>query len=39
VKQVTLRLKCFEEAELPVPPSSGGTPLVKSALKKQAGCK
>jgi hypothetical protein len=39
VKQVTLRLKCFDEAELPVPPSSGDTPLVKGTLKKQPGCK
>jgi serine/threonine protein kinase len=39
VKHVTLRLKCFDEAELPIPPSSGDTPLVKGALKKQPGCK
>jgi eukaryotic-like serine/threonine-protein kinase len=41
VKQVTLRLKCFEDAELPVnPPTSGESPaVVKGALKKQPGCK
>jgi serine/threonine protein kinase len=39
VKQVTLRMKCFDDAELPVPASSGGTPLLKGALKKQPGCK
>ncbi|MFL5343664.1 MAG: protein kinase domain-containing protein [Hyalangium sp.] len=41
VKQVTLRLKCFEETELPVsPPASGESPaVVKGSLKKQPGCK
>jgi hypothetical protein len=41
VKQVTLRLKCFEDAELPVsPPTSGESPaVVKGSLKKQPGCK
>ncbi|WP_224244168.1 serine/threonine protein kinase [Hyalangium gracile] len=41
VKQVTLRLKCFEEAELPVSLASSGDgpPVVKGALKKQPGCK
>jgi hypothetical protein len=41
VKQVTLRLRCFEETELPVNPStSGDSPaVVKGALKKQPGCK
>ncbi|MDY7228569.1 serine/threonine protein kinase [Hyalangium rubrum] len=41
VKQVTLKMKCFEDAELPVNPStSGESPaLVKGSLKKQPGCK
>ncbi|MBN1207002.1 MAG: protein kinase [Myxococcaceae bacterium] len=41
VKQVTLKLKCFEEAELSVnPPAAGETQaVVKGALKKQPGCK
>jgi eukaryotic-like serine/threonine-protein kinase len=41
VKQVTLRLKCFQEAELPVnPPAPGESQaLVKGSLKKQPGCK
>jgi serine/threonine protein kinase len=41
VKQVTLRLKCFQEAELPVnPPAPGESEaLVKGSLKKQPGCK
>jgi serine/threonine protein kinase len=39
VKQVTLRMKCFDDAELPVPSASGDTPVLKGALKKQPGCK
>ncbi len=41
VKQVTLRLKCFADAELPVsPPLSGeGAAVVKGSLKKQPGCR
>jgi eukaryotic-like serine/threonine-protein kinase len=39
VRQVTLRMKCFDDAELPVPSTSGGTPVLKGALKKQPGCK
>jgi hypothetical protein len=40
VKQVTLRLKCFEEAGLSVrPPAPGELAMVKGALKKQPGCK
>jgi hypothetical protein len=41
VKQVTLRLKCFEETEVPVNPSaSGDSPaVVKGSLKKQPGCR
>jgi hypothetical protein len=39
VKQVTLRMKCFDDAELPVPSSTGDTPVLKGALKKQPGCK
>jgi serine/threonine protein kinase len=39
VKQVTLRMKCFDDAELAVPSASGETPVLKGALKKQPGCK
>ncbi|WP_224366729.1 serine/threonine protein kinase [Hyalangium versicolor] len=41
VKQVTLRLRCFEETDVPVSPSSSGeSPAVaKGSLKKQPGCK
>jgi hypothetical protein len=39
VKQVTLRMKCFDDAELPVPSTSGETPVLKGELKKQPGCK
>ncbi len=40
-RRITLRLKCFEEAEVPVsPPASGeAEALVKGSLKKQPGCK
>jgi hypothetical protein len=38
---VTLRLKCFEDAELPVsPPVAPDSPaVVKGSLKKQPGCR
>jgi hypothetical protein len=40
IKQVTLKMKCFDDADLPVnPPSSGEQALVKGSLKKQPGCK
>ncbi len=40
ITQVTLKMKCFEDANLPVaPPSSGEPALVKGALKKQPDCK
>jgi serine/threonine protein kinase len=40
IKQVTLKMKCFEDANLTVnPPSSGEQALVKGSLKKQPDCK
>jgi hypothetical protein len=39
-RQVTLKMKCFEDADLQVsPPRSGEQALVKGSLKKQPGCK
>jgi serine/threonine protein kinase len=39
-KQLTLKMKCFEDANLPVNPGSSSEPaLVKGSLKKQPDCK
>jgi serine/threonine protein kinase len=39
-RQLTLKMKCFEDANLPVnPPSSSEPALVKGSLKKQPDCK
>jgi hypothetical protein len=39
-RQVTLKMKCFEDANLPVSPTDSSEPaVVKGALKKQPDCK
>jgi len=39
-RQVTLKMKCFEDANLPVSPTGSSEPaVVKGALKKQPDCK
>jgi serine/threonine protein kinase len=39
-RELTLKMKCFEDANLPVNPSSSSEPaLVKGSLKKQPDCK